>query len=713
MSTRAIGWYAAITLLSLGYFTYNFRLSRADLTAPLCPAANDSAALLSLVKSIQESGWPWVVERVGAPGVAERFDYPLPEHAHYLFLRSILQFTDNPFLAFNLWAILSYPLVAVCSLAVLRAIGLSSPIAFALAMVYAFLPYHAGRVFSHTMLAHYHTVPLILLPAIWITQGRLPFFKPLDEFGRRRLNPFNATTAWTIVLGAIVATTSPYYAFFGCFFLAVAGLYRSLSDWSWRPILAGLGTAAFVSAIGFACAWPFLRHQWEHGPNPAVAQRNPNEAEVYSLKVTQLVLPFGGHRIGAIGHFTQLYNAEAPLSNENRDSVLGFIGATGFLILLGRLLMARAGPTLLGGLAILNVAAILLGATGGFGAIFNFAVFPQIRCYNRVCVFIAFWSLLTVGLLVERWAGGSPKRIWLAALGLLAFGLFDLTSQRQAPNHAQLQANHVAWAGFVNRVEDSLPPGSMVFQLPAASYPEAGVVHKMPDYAHLACHGYSRTLRWSFGTNRNRRWAEWHEYVASRPTPEMLELLALADFAAVYVDRRGFADNGVALVSELRERLGTEFVSSDAGEQLVFKLERVRAELNTDELARRRTDLLNRPFVMCQAGFLPWATTNPPEPRRVGHVATMRLVNPGTRSRSVTLTMNWQRHMSAELAVTVNGLGVDRSLVPPTMRGRFEVELELPPGEHILSFTTGAKPPGPGRFHTAWTATDIKLAVRD
>ena len=181
------------------------------------------------------------MERLGAPGLAERLDYPLPEHAHYLFLRLLSQFTSNPFLAFNLWALLSYPITAVCTFAVIRALGISRQVGFALAIIYTFLPYHAGRVFTHTMLAYYHTVPLILLPTIWIMMGRLPFFSDPPINGRRRIALLNVTTLWTVLLAAVVAVTSPYYAFFGCFFLAVAGLYRGLSEGSWRPLVAASG----------------------------------------------------------------------------------------------------------------------------------------------------------------------------------------------------------------------------------------------------------------------------------------------------------------------------------------------------------------------------------------------------------------------------------------------------------------------------------------
>lgn len=712
-------WYASLAILTVAYLTHNFRLHKADLRIPLCPPRNDSAALLSLVRTVHENGWPWLPSRLGAPGVAERFDYPLPEHVHYLTIRALCYVTDDPFLTFNLWALFSYPLTALCALAVMRACKLSWPTAFAMAFLYTFLPFHAGRVFSHTMLAYYHTVPLIALPAIWITLGRLPFFSMADESGHRRTALWNATTAWTILLGIVVAATSPYYAFFGCFFLAVAGLYRGLSEISWKPIASGLGTAAVVSAAGFACALPFVLAQREHGANPAVAQRHANEADIYCLKVTDLVLPVANHRVDAIGHITRQYQAEALFANEKRDSVLGLVGTAGFFVLLGGVLMARGGPTLLRGLAILNVSALLLGASGGLGGLFNFLVFPQIRCYNRVCVFIAFWSLLAVGLLLDRWLGNKPVRLWLAALAITTLGLWDTTNKDQAPKHSALQSHHAAWLDFVERMERTLPQGGMVFQLPATSYPEVGTTFEMPDYSHLNCNAYSRSLRWSYGTCRNRRWDEWQQHVAGLSTPDMVRALCLAEFKGVYVDRRGFADRGARIIAELRTLLGHEIGSSDSGEQVVFALGPASDALwnsgDSVQLTLERTRLMNRVCAFCQDGFLRRAPANPPEPWIATHSAQMRLVNPGLTVRSVSLNMQWQRLGPVAVRVRVRSasLGMERELTPTIESCPFELAIELPPGEHVLHFDATPKPIGFARMHPAWCSTEVQLIERD
>ena len=66
---------------------------------------------------------------------------------------------------------------------------------------------------------------------------------------------------------------------------------------------------------------------------------------------------------------------------------------------------------------------VLLVFARGFGGLFNFLAFPQVRCYNRVSIFIAFWSLLTLltGLvaIVLAWQGTwkqPPGRQIIAAL---------------------------------------------------------------------------------------------------------------------------------------------------------------------------------------------------------------------------------------------------------------------------------------------------------
>jgi len=243
-----------------------------------------------------------------------------------------------------------------------------------------------------------------------------------------------------------------------------------------------------------------------------------------------------------------------------------------------------------------------------------------------------------------------------------------------------------------------------VFQLPAVSYPEAGRVHDMPDYAHLACHSYSRTLRWSYGTNRNRRWAEWHRYVAGLPPEDMIRALRTAGFAAVYVDRRGYDGlDWIKLFAALSDRLGDPVVGRFIDDRALFRL----AEVGE---AGDRDRLLNRPFVLFQRGFLPWVADGP---RRALFEAQARLVNPDDRVRRVRLSMDWVRRGPADLTVRVSGAGVDRPEKVTSGLRSVRFDFDLPPGEHVLRFDVTQPPPWPARFYVAWEATDVRLSVLD
>jgi hypothetical protein len=95
------------------------------------------------------------------------------------------------------------------------------------------------------------------------------------------------------------------------------------------------------------------------------------------------------------------------------------------------------------------------------------------------------------------------------------------------------------------------------------------------------------------------------------------------------------------------------------------------------------------------------------------HAAELRLVNPDREPRRVSLTMNWKRLGPADLTVRITGLGVDVLLTPPSERGPVALDLDLPPGEHVLRLDASHQPPGPARFYAAWDATDIHLTDRD
>src|SRR5205823_2986011 len=151
------------------------------------------------------------------------------------------------------------------------------------------------------------------------------------------------------------------------------------------------------------------------------------------------LLPTSDHRVPLLREIKAGYTRVAA-TNENDTTSLGIVGSVGFLLLLGRFLRRSAGASrLLDGLSTLTLFAVLLATVGGLGSVCAVLVTSKIRAYNRISVYIAFFSLVAVALLLEALAGSLARRRGgrLGFYGLLAvvlgLGLLDQTNARQMP----------------------------------------------------------------------------------------------------------------------------------------------------------------------------------------------------------------------------------------------------------------------------------------
>ena len=98
----------------------------------------------------------------------------------------------------------------------------------------------------------------------------------------------------------------------------------------------------------------------------------------------------------------QKYIEQAPLVNENLMASLGVYGAIGFLFLLLLLFIKNEKMTvLLTRLSYLNIASVLLGSIGAFGSVFAIVISPKIRGFNRISIFILFFSLFAILIILS------------------------------------------------------------------------------------------------------------------------------------------------------------------------------------------------------------------------------------------------------------------------------------------------------------------------
>jgi hypothetical protein len=514
----------------------------------------DSTLYQASVKGVLDHGWYWHNSSLGAPRDAQLFDFPTlgGDPLNVLVFKLLGLFTSDSAVVMNVFFLLTFPAVGLAAYLVLRRLTLSVPVAMACSILYALLPYHFTRGEGHLLLSAYYAVPL-------------GAYLVLSVLGDRELFAGRRGALGTVALCAVIAfaSASYYYSAFTVVLVASAAGLRAIALRSRRPLLQGGGVAAVIVGLSLLTLLPSFAFWAANGTNSAVAHRSVFESELYALKFAQLVLPIEHHRIGPLARARDTYDGWFPSTEAATDTPLGIVGAIGFVGLLGLCLVQlvspgrRLAPALYGNAAIASLLALLFAWVGGF-AVFIALLDPQVRSWNRLSIFIAFFALLAVGLVLDRLLGrlGSIAGAVLLC-GVLTIGVLDQTSRAYEPRYDALAAEYRSDGDFVRTIESQVPRGSMIFQLPYVEFPEAPPPQRMADYDLL--HGYlhSDDLRWSYGRIKGRS-GDRAAAIGSEKVPDLVRDAKAAGFAGIYVDRFGYPDSGKQVEAELTQATGDQ-----------------------------------------------------------------------------------------------------------------------------------------------------------
>ena len=571
-----LGWHLLAAALTVGVLVAGLRLDRADFHAPFS-YEHDALLILPMVQCTVEHGSHWRNDRLGAPGVSELQDYPVIDHLHFAAVRLLGVFFPDPVVAFNLYHLLTYPLTAVTGMFVLRRFGLSVPAAVCGGVLYAFQPYHYLRGQTHFFLSAYYVVPLTLMIILWVCRGRLPFFRK-DADGRDRFGLRTRDTLVAVLIGLATASAGAYYAFFACALLVMAGAYGWAAARTWRAAAAAAGLIAVIVLGGVANHAPTFPYAAANGYNSRVHTRLAEEAEIYGLKIAQLILPVQQHNPIGYGKdvlfdpagIRSMYQAPQFKSlNESEWDPFGLVGAVGYLALLAAVLFPRRWDWPVGPLAALTVFATLVATTGGLSAVFNLLVTAQIRCPNRISIYLAFLALFAACWWIDRYfdtrTGWARRLRWPAFLAIVLFGVWDQTNDVWFPDMRQPEPGYVSadeardetakkwWADreFFAHVEQLTPDG-VVFTYPYLEYPEAapysepGSLGRTESYDMIRGCLHAPSLRWSFGAMKGREWDTWMRdvtrlvaFTRSPNAEQFLQRLVAAGFDGLLIDQRG------------------------------------------------------------------------------------------------------------------------------------------------------------------------------
>jgi phosphoglycerol transferase len=693
----------------LGVLCVVLKLWRADLGIPFA-YTGDATFSLSVIKNVIDNGWYTKNPHLGAPFGQELYDFPLgSDNLNVLLVRGLSVFSSSPAVVFNLFFLLTFPLVALTALLVLRQLGVSRGPAYLAAVLFVFLPFHFFHGPNHLFLSAYYAVPLGTYLILAVLGEKALFTRRESGRGspiRRYATPRSLAT---LLMCVVIGSSGLYYASFTLLLIAIALLSRILLRRPLASFAAGTAVLVVIAATLLVNDASSIAYVHEHGRDSLVAQRHPQETEAYSLKLAYLLLPVDGHRLSPFARLKRHYDTTTPLPENQGEAAqtLGLLGTIGFAWLLfaafaSMVASSRPLPSLHRHTAAANIAAVLLATTGGISTLIAYLVSAQLRAWGRMSIFIGFFSLLAFALLLDaagRRFATTRRGAWMfrgCVVVLLVFGVADQTTNLMVPPYKAVTA---AWrndSAFVHDLESRLPRDAAVYQVPYVPFPESEPPGLTQPYDPLRLYLHSDRLRWSAGAMKGRP-ADWQSQLAASPVPQQVPAVAAAGFSGILIDRFGYADGAASIESALRGFLGESPIVSADGRLSFFDLRPYAAHLRStwpsQQVAALRTDTLQPVRFDWKKGFYDletngetiWYWSGAPE-------MEIELNNPARTSRPVRFHVFVRAAKGSKPLEIRFPDGRIQRIVATTGGVQLDRELRVAPGQSSVRISTA----GPG-----------------
>ncbi|MFJ4343847.1 DUF7024 domain-containing protein [Pseudomonas sp. NPDC089401] len=521
-----------------------------------------------------DEGWIFNNARSGYPFGSNFLDYPGADAGNHLVIKLLSGLTGGWVGGLNLYFLLGFPTCFVASYITARAFGLNRSFTMTVAGLYTFTPFHFLRLeYQHLFYTWYFVAPVFFYLALSV-------YRTTQQSRNENLPTRLAKGILPSAGLLIVSSFGVYYAVFGVIIIGLAGLL----SWARSKHLHGLKRSILLCfAIGVGVAFnvaPNAINTFKNGANEEVAQRSPGQSEHLGFKLMQLMLPRLDHRSSTLANLTQAYNNGSPLINENATATLGMIGAGGLVLTFLFLLFRPTGAAddeRLRLVAAITLILFMFGTIGGLGTVFAWFISPSIRGWNRISVFIAFstvlFTFIALQILLKAKAPRHSRYVAAIAAAALLFGFLDQTIPACKSCYVQRKSEFENDKNFVQSIESALPSGAAVYQLPYIGFPEEPPLNGMVSYQALAGVIHSKGLHWSFGGMKGRDGDAFYRALAKESASKQLSVIRRLGFDGIYIDRRGYADNGDALITQLTELLqrAPDLVSS-SGDQVFFKV---------------------------------------------------------------------------------------------------------------------------------------------
>lgn len=567
-------------ILSVIILILTLRLWEADLTIPFS-YEGDGLSVASYFKGVIDNNSVIENKFIGTPSSLKSVETPMSDWFHIIMIRIITLIVNEPYVALNIFYLLTFPLTVITSLMVFFKFKANLFFSMIGSLLYAFIPYHFMRGENHLFLSAYYIVPIAIMLILEICDDKELFQKFDKKSNKYKFDLINLKSLKIFILGILISSSGVYYSFFTCFFLVVSGIIVGFRK---KNMIKWLSSIIIILIILFGTILNLIPHIIYSINNKEVVEsveRSKVESEIYGLKISQLILPITGHRIEYIANKKDAYDSEAPLINENGTASLGIVGSIGFLISLIYVYIGKK-DNLIKDIGLLNLSAILLASIGGFSTIFAFLVTDMIRSYNRISVFISFFSIFLIVYILGEIYNSCCKNIILKRMMLilggfiLILGIYDETSVRYVPNYYEIRTQFNADKKFIEEIEKNAPENTMIFQLPYIPFPEVASPYKMGYYDMLKPYLHSNKLYWSYGSIKGKENDLWQKEVSSKEPEEFIKNIYDKGFRGIFIDSYGYENEETfnKLVEDILNLTNTIPIYSENGRYIYIELDK-------------------------------------------------------------------------------------------------------------------------------------------
>lgn len=550
----------------------------ANLTVPF-NFSQDGIGWSVIIKNYIEGGNISDFKYYGAP-FNNTWEY-MPEFSLLLniILKVLSFFIDKFGIISNGIFLLSFGCIACMAAYCFRKCQLSPQIAFTLSLLYSNLPYHYYRSTQHLNLSFYIFVPLVC----YIT-----FLMINDQFyenGKLKISLVIKCSILYLLLGL----SDLYYSFFGIMVFGIAWLLNFIKGKKINRIVPFL-CSAFSCILGiFLCMIMWWVNIGHISTIQSLDNRSIYDLEIYGLKLSSLILPVKGHILQFLSKVTDEYLNNTPFNEEGAFATLGIIGAIGLVISILSLVCKNEKFNKIKKCGLLNIFIFLVAVNGGVNILIALFITSSIRCYNRLSIYIAFFSFLAIGFWVENISQKLKKGIYYFLLiGITALGVIDQISLELVPSYEENRLKYDEAAETGQHLNELCKEEDSIFFLPFQSSNNYNAINGHDRYESYLPSLFTNKLNWSlyYGENSRNLWAE---NIASKNVKELIIDLYANDFSAVVIDRYLCEDTYFdTVLNGFIEQLGdAEFISTNQ-RYYVFSLKEsedsIESKYSADEL---------------------------------------------------------------------------------------------------------------------------------